>query len=115
MYRFLLILCLCLYGPLSRAQQQQPCWKKVIPNRYTLQYAGSTGFLTVGAGYTLDKHHRATLDLMYGYVPEKFGGQVHAVTVKGMYDFLPVHIKGPWSISPLQGGVFVSYTDGCGF
>ncbi len=53
-----------------------------IPDSAKLQFAGNTGFLSIGASYLLfDQHFEAAL--FYGYLPKPVGGvNIHTVAIK---------------------------------
>ena len=74
------------------------------------QFAGSIGFLSLGAGRSGKK---LEADLWYGYVPKSLGGvPIHAVTAKATWlPVKPVYWKGV-VLRPLSLGGFVSYTPG---
>ena len=46
---FSIALTLCI----TFAQAQESFWKKLVPDQANLQYAGSIGFISAGAGYDL--------------------------------------------------------------
>lgn len=63
----------------------RPRW--FVPSHVKIQYAGSIGFISVGAGYRLWDIYEPTL--MYGYLSEGLGGSdvsVHTISLKnGFY------------------------------
>jgi hypothetical protein len=84
--------------------------KFLIPDDAVLQYAGSIGYLSVGAGYELFGNKRGNLDISYGFVPESKGGALHILTAK--FAYRPFVIKlGNWAkIYPFNPGIFLRYT-----
>ena len=88
----------------SRAQ------KFLIPDDAILQYAGSIGYLSVGAGYELFGNKRGNIDINYGYVPESKGGALHIVTAKFAYRPFVINISNWAKIYPFNPGVFIRYT-----
>jgi hypothetical protein len=82
----------------------------LIPKDAIIQYAGSIGYLSVGAGYELFGNKRGNIDLNYGYVPESKGGALHIVTAKFAYRPFVIEI-GDWAkVYPFNPGIFIRYT-----
>jgi hypothetical protein len=69
---------------------QQNNLKKILPKEYTAQYAGSTGFLSLGINYSLLDNY-IDIGLLYGYVPKSIGGKLDILTLK--FKFNPIEIK----------------------
>jgi hypothetical protein len=107
LFKLSLSISFALMGTLKTAAQD---FKFLIPDAAILQYAGSIGYFSVGAGFELFKNNRGQLDFNYGYVPASKGGELHAVTVKFAYK--PFEIKwGDWAtIYPINPGFFLSYS-----
>ncbi|MES2826795.1 MAG: hypothetical protein V4687_01515 [Bacteroidota bacterium] len=82
----------------------------LIPDEGILQYAGSIGYVSIGAGYEIFGNKRGNIDLNYGYVPESKGGSLHMVTAKFAYRPFVIRIKDKLKIYPFNPGVFVTYT-----
>ncbi|WP_016777526.1 hypothetical protein [Anaerophaga thermohalophila] len=62
----------------------RPRW--FFPSHVKVQYAGSVGFISVGAGYRLWDIYEPTL--MYGYLSESMGGSnvsVHTISLKNSF------------------------------
>jgi hypothetical protein len=77
----------------------------------TLQFAGSTGFLTAGM-FKGTKNERIQLGLLYGHTPKLYGGPLNSLSLKFLY--VPFHIGlGKWLyIEPVQTGAFLSQNFG---
>lgn len=84
--------------------------KSLIPDAATVQFAGSIGFISVGAGYELFHNKRGNLDFNYGYVPASKGGTLHIITTKFAYRPFEIRIKDIAKFYPVNPGLFVSYT-----
>jgi hypothetical protein len=84
--------------------------KFLIPKDAIVQYAGSIGYLSVGAGYELFGNKRGNIDLNYGYVPESKGGALHIVTAKFAYRPFVITINDWAKIYPFNPGIFIRYT-----
>ena len=83
----------------------------IAPHYVKLQFAGSIGFLSAGAGYEFAKK-KLQADGYYGYVPERIGGiNIHSVT--GKLTWLPLsleHKKTTYNL--LTAGFLVNYAFG---
>jgi hypothetical protein len=84
--------------------------KSLIPDAATVQFAGSIGFISVGAGYELFHNKRGNLDFTYGYVPASKGGTLHIIATKFAYRPFKIKIKDVAKFYPLNPGLFISYT-----
>ena len=82
------------------------------PDHIKIQYAGGTGFIAVGVGYT-NKQQKLEADLYYGYLPKSIGGvRIHSVAAK--VTWIPIHsvsIK-KYQVEPLMAGLVVNYSFG---
>ncbi len=83
--------------------------KVLIPKEVVLQHGGSIGFLSAGVGYPLFKNERGSLDLNYGFVPEKRGGPLRILSAKFAYRPFEVKIADGIKLYPANPGFFVSY------
>lgn len=84
--------------------------KFLIPDAAIVQYAGSIGYVSVGAGYELFGNGRGNMDVNYGYVPKSKGGDLHIFSAKFAYRPFVIRIKDWATIYPINPGVFISYT-----
>ena len=92
----------------------QKFWNKLIPDDVNLQYAGSIGFLSAGAGYDL-WNEKAALSVHVGYVPESLGGELTIVSAKFHYKPWKFKVKDKFVIYPFNPVFFPSYTLGQNF
>jgi hypothetical protein len=81
--------------------------EELIPDELIIQHAGSIGFMSAGAGYTILKK-KATISIHYGNVPKKFGGPLHIAAIKFQWKPFNIHL-GNFSFQPVNPGVFASY------
>lgn len=79
-----------------------------------MQYAGSIGFLSAGAGYDLF-HEKAELSAHLGYVPESLGGELTIVAIKFHYKPFTFPIGKRIIVQPFNPVFFPSYTLGQNF
>lgn len=105
-----------IYGLLIAlgAYSQEKKRNVFIPNLYTLQFAGSIGFGSIGAGYA-STNDRFNLSLGYGYVPKSLGGRLDILHAKLVYKpfAMPLGNKLIWK--PANPVFFLSYTINEGF
>lgn len=97
----------------QNAEVQKRSW--YVPSSAVLQHAGSIGFFSAGAGFKLNKSGKSTLDLTYGYVPAKFGGDLNIIAAKFAYRPYGIKIKNWGVLYPTNPGVFLSYHAGGDF
>ena len=103
-FRILVLLLIGAAAPLCHAQPK----KGIYPDHITTQYAGSTGWLAVGAGYDLFRQH-ARIGLQYGVVPEEKGGKLHIVSTSFFYKPCVLKVSDRISLNPLDPGLKISY------
>jgi len=84
--------------------------KFLIPDAAIVQFAGSIGYFSAGAGYDIFKNKRGNIDFNYGYVPKSKGGELHIVTAKFAYRPFQIRLKDWGKFYPFNPGVFFSYT-----
>jgi hypothetical protein len=100
----------------ARAQEREDksLFNKLLPSQYTLQYAGSMGFLSIGAGYA-NRSDNLNFSLHYGHVPEKAGGKLDIVTARFVGKPFRTRVTQNTSWTPFNPVAFVSYTLNEGF
>lgn len=103
--RILITMLLLLMPLLSEAQ----IGKTLTPDAVVVQYAGSIGYGSIGAGYTVFRKENGSLDLIYGFVPRSKGGSLHSLNTKFAYRPLSIHLAPNVTLYPVNPGVFLSY------
>lgn len=98
----------------TSALAQSKFWKSLIPDQAGLQYAGSIGFISAGAGYDL-LNEKAALNFNVGYIPESLGGELTIISVKFHYKPFNIPIGDKIIIQPFNPVFFPSYTLGQNF
>ena len=81
-------------------------WTKLIPNQFTLQYAGSIGMLSAGPGWHYGKKEHWETDILFGFLPRYHSERgKFTFTVKERY--VPWHCRfgNQWVLQPLTAGV----------
>lgn len=99
-------------GKISFAQNK--FLNTITPNHINLQYAGSIGFLSLGAGYDLF-NEKAELSFHVGYVPESLGGELTMAAIKFHYKPFNIPVGDKILIKPFNPVFFPSYTIGENF
>src|SRR5690554_2762197 len=84
--------------------------KFLIPDAAIVQYAGSIGYFSIGAGYEVFKNKRGIIDFNYGYVPASKGGELHIITAKFAYKPFEIELNDWVKFYPFNPGLFFSYT-----
>lgn len=82
------------------------------PDHINIQYAGGTGFIAVGAGYS-NKNQKLEADLYYGYLPKSIGGvRIHSISAK--FIWIPINSvrEKNFILEPLTTGLIVNYSFG---
>lgn len=86
--------------------------KWYAPDFTILQYAGSIGFLSAGAGYAIF-HDKANVDLLFGYVPASIGGAaIETVTLKFNASPWKIRLNRYVALYPLTSGAYFCYNFG---
>lgn len=93
---------------------QSKFWKSLVPDDAGLQYAGSIGFISAGAGYDL-LNEKTNLSFHVGYVPESLGGELTIIAVKFQYKPFTIPVGNKIIIKPFNPVFFPSYTLGQNF
>lgn len=88
-------------------------WSKLIPNQFTLQYAGSIGAVSAGAGWHYGKNLHWETDLLVGFLPKYHSRSAHATfTVKERYVPWHCQLNERFTVEPLTAGAFFSTISG---
>ena len=90
--------------------RRMEAWRRLIPDHYKWQFAGSIGVVSLGTGWTYGKKQQWETDLFLGVLP-KFESDRHKVvfTVKQSYVPWRLRVKeSPWVVQPLSCSFFLS-------
>lgn len=109
-----LVFLFCLGSTMNMAQEGKRHW--IIPDHITAQFAGSMGLFAAGFGYA-SPNDKSYLDLMMGYVPERYSyNQLGVASIKFAQVFWRSDLlKQPWNLTPVVGGIYITYTFGKNF
>jgi hypothetical protein len=88
--------------------------KGIRPDFLQVQYAGSIGYLSVGAGYNVIRD-KALTSLQFGHVPHYAGGPLNIFS--GRFLFVPhtYRLSDRVTLSPYNTGLTLSYHFGSNF
>lgn len=86
----------------------------ITPDFASVQYAGSIGYLSIGAGYNIFKD-KGRVSGHFGMVPENRGGHLDIIAVKLFYTPKVVQVFERVVINPADVGLMVSYHFGDNF
>ncbi len=85
-------------------------WQRLIPRHYKMQFAGSIGVVSLGAGWTYGRSDQWETDLMFGFLP-KFESEEAKIVFTVRQSYIPWKIalgdRG-FAYRPLSCGVFFS-------
>ncbi len=104
---------ICLIST-SQLFAQKSFLERLKPDEANLQYAGSIGFISAGAGYHFFRDKTA-LSFHIGYVPETLGGELTIIAIKFDYKPFKLNLGDKLIIYPINPVIFPSYTLGENF
>lgn len=108
-----LFLSVAAFAQEAQIEEKRPKW--FVPNHFKLQFAGNIGFMSGGPGYA-SKNKTLETDLMFGFLPRKFGGDaLITITAKTTYSPWRIPLKNTYYIAPFSLGAYLSYTFGSQF
>lgn len=100
---------LSVMGGHAQKEQKRPA---ALPDHVKAQFAGTIGFISVGAGYDWSKG-KLEGDVYYGYVPSWVGGvDIHSLTAKLTWLPLEREYSNNIIIDWLNAGILLNYAFG---
>jgi hypothetical protein len=84
-------------------------WGKLIPKYGKIQYAGSMGFMSIGAGYDYGVHKQWESDIFLGFLPHYSTGK-NKITLTLKQNYIPwkIDLNTRWMIEPLTTGMYIN-------
>jgi hypothetical protein len=79
-----------------------------LPDYIKVQHAGSIGFMSIGTGYDLFRN-RVEAEVLYGYVPARFGGPLNIATFRLVLNPLRIRVNETVSVNLLKFSGFITY------
>lgn len=84
-------------------------WYRMVPNQFTIQYAGSIGVVSMGFGWHYGKHENWETDLLLGILPKYHSAETKVTfAVKERYVPWHLNLSSRWTLEPLTTGIFFS-------
>ena len=91
-------------------------WIRLIPNQFTIQYAGSIGLANLGLGWNYGRGKHWETDLLVGFLPRYYTEHAHATfTIKQRYVPWHCRLSSRWTLQPLTAGLFFNTISGDDF
>ncbi len=88
-------------------------WMRIIPNQFTLQYAGSIGLASVGIGWHYGRGKHWETEMLVGFVPRYHARHAHyTFTLKERYVPWHCRLSSRWTLQPLTAGLFFNTISG---
>lgn len=97
-------------APLAARADRHP----LLPDRAKLQLAGNLGLVSGGPGWAFARE-RLELDLLAGWVPERWGGDDLVSLTAKLTWLTPSRAAAGWRVRPLTLALAATYTRGEGF
>lgn len=93
-----------------RMQRMTDRWMSLIPNKWSLQYAGDIGMFSIGLGWDYGSKNRWETHLFFGYLPRRHSTpeSYFSFTVKENFTPWSIRINDRLSIEPLFGTFFIN-------
>lgn len=84
-----------------RLAKREMMWKRLLPNLFTLQYAGGIGMFSTGFGWDYGRSQQWETHMLIGFVPKRYEYPAYATfTLRETYVPWKVRINGCWSVKP---------------
>jgi hypothetical protein len=96
----------------AEALGQRKNW--AVPDFGVIQYAGSIGVMSAGAGYDVFKS-RGRFSTHYGTIPKPMGGPLNVLAVKLLYEPVSLVVDKQTNVHPVDFGIMASYHYGHDF
>lgn len=93
----------------KRVEKYHTFWNKLIPTHAKLQYAGSMGLLSLGAGWDYGKNNQWETDVYLGYLP-KYSTKRAKATFTVKQNFIPwkTRLNNTFALEPFACGLYVN-------
>lgn len=93
----------------KRVEKYHTFWNKLIPTHAKLQYAGSMGLLSLGAGWDYGKNNQWETDVYLGYLP-KYSTKRAKATFTVKQNFIPwkTRLNNTFTLEPFACGLYVN-------
>ncbi|MDE7125086.1 MAG: hypothetical protein K2O12_01200 [Muribaculaceae bacterium] len=86
-----------------RLQRREATWRKLIPEMFTLQYAGDIGMLSAGLGWAYGKGDRWETHLLFGFLPKRYNYHHYwTFTLREVFNPWRLDFKKQYHVVPLS-------------
>ena len=107
------------YAYRDRVSRYKREWARLVPNQMALQFAGSIGMFSIGAGWHYGRGDHWETEILFGFLP-RTNGSPHHYTLTAKQRYVPWHIplsarSQRWVFEPLTAGLFINTIFGEGF
>lgn len=93
----------------ERLAARERRWKRLIPNLFTLQYAGGIGMFSIGPGWDYGRSQQWETHLLVGIVPHRYDYPTYwTLTLRESYVPWRIRCNDQWSIRPLSVSLSVN-------
>jgi len=93
----------------KRIIKRENRWQKLIPEMYTLQYAGGIGLLSAGMGWNYGPSDQWETHLLFGFLPKRYRYPCYfTFTLKETYSPWRVRLSQQWNFKPLSVSLSVN-------
>ena len=93
----------------KRISKYKQHWASLIPNRFSLQYAGDIGMVSAGIGWCYGKRGQWATHVFLGYLPKNHTPTSYwSFTVKQTYTPWSLPVGKNWTVEPLYGTMFIN-------
>lgn len=90
-------------------QRYKSRWNRLIPKYQNIQYAGSMGLFSLGAGWDYGKKKQWETELLFGLIPQFSSNKTKVTfTLKQNYAPWEVSLGGQWWLEPLVTGLYMN-------
>ena len=87
----------------SRLVRRAERWNKLIPNIFTLQFAGGIGMFSAGIGWDYGRSDQWETHLLVGFTPKRYNYQTYwTLTLREVYNPWKIRLGRHWSMKPLS-------------
>jgi len=94
---------------LRRLERHHRRWASLIPNKFSLQYAGDMGMLSAGIGWDYGRRNQWETHLFVGYLPKNHTPNAYwSFTLKELFIPWSIKLNDLFSIEPLYCTLFVN-------
>ncbi len=93
----------------QRLLRRQRQWDKLIPNLFTLQYAGDIGTISMGFGWDYGPKDKWETHVLLGYItPRRAYRHYWTLTFREIYNPWQLRLHDNWSITPLSVNISIN-------